>query len=46
MILDLEKGVACTSFLKGLRTGWFKFSLAELKETSLAEALMKTADFN
>ena len=45
LILDLEDGVACTSFLNGLKNGRFKFSLAEQKETSLAEALKKAADF-
>ena len=45
LIQDLEDGVAYTSFLKGLTSGRFKFSLAEQKETTLAEALRKAADF-
>ena len=38
--------MAYTSFLNGLRSGRFKLSLAEQKKTTLAEALMKAADFN
>ena len=34
-----------TSFLNGLKSWCFKFSLAEQKETTLAEALRKAADF-
>jgi len=45
LIPDLEDGVAYTSFLNGLKSGRFKFSLAELKETTLAEALRKAVDF-
>jgi len=42
LIPDLEDGVVYTSFLNGLR---FKFSLVEQKETTLAEALRKAANF-
>ena len=45
LIPDLEDGVAYTSFLNGLKNGRFKFSLVEHKETTLAEALRKAADF-
>jgi len=45
LILDLEDGVAYTSFLNGLKSRRFKFSLAEEKETTLGEALRKAADF-
>jgi len=45
LISDLEDGVACTSFLNGLKSRQFKFSLAKDKETTLAEALRKAADF-
>ena len=45
MILDLGDGVANTSFLNGLKSDRFKFSLAEQKETTLTEALRKAADF-
>ena len=41
MILDLEGGVAYTSFLKGLKIRQFKFSLAEQKEIALVEDLRK-----
>ena len=34
-----------TSFLNGLKSGHFKFSLAEQKETTLADDLRKVADF-
>jgi len=34
-----------TSFLNSLKSGQFKFSLAEQKETTLLEALRKAADF-
>jgi len=44
LILDLEDGVAYTSFLNSLERH-FKFSLAEQKETTLAEALRKGTDF-
>ena len=37
--------MAYTSFLNGLKDGWFKFALADQKETSLAEALRKAIDF-
>jgi len=43
--LHLEDGVAYTSFLNDLKSGWFKFSLAEQKETTHAEALRKVAGF-
>ena len=43
--MDLEDGVAYTSFLNGLKSGQIKFSLTEQKETTLAEALRKVADF-
>jgi len=39
LIPDLEDEVAYISFLNGLRSERFKFSLAEQKETTLAEAL-------
>jgi len=45
LIPNLEDGVAYTSFLNGLKSGRFKFSLAEQKETTLAEVLRKAADF-
>jgi len=45
LILDLEDGVAYTSFLSDLKSGRYKLSLAEQKETVLAEALGKAADF-
>jgi len=45
LIRNLEDGVAHTSFLNGLKSGRFKFSLAEQKETTLAEVLRKAADF-
>ena len=45
LIPDLEDGVAYTSFLNGPKRRHFKFSLAEQKETTLAEALRKAADF-
>ena len=38
LIPNLEDSVAYTSFLSGLKNGQFKFSLAEPKETTLAEA--------
>jgi len=38
LIPNLEDGVAYTSFLNGLKSGRFKFSLAEQKETTLAES--------
>lgn len=34
-----------TSFLNDLKSGWFKFSLTEQKETTLVEALRNAADF-
>ena len=37
--------MAYTSFLNGLKSGQFKSSLAEQKETTLVEALRKVADF-
>ena len=37
--------MAYTSFLNGYKSGRFKFSLVEQKETTLAEALRKAADF-
>ena len=45
LIPDLEDRAAHTSFLNDLKSGRFKFSLAEQKETTLAEALRKAADF-
>lgn len=45
MIPDLEDGVAYTSFLNDLKSGWFKFSLAQQKETTLMEALRKIVNF-
>ena len=45
MIPDLEDRVAYTSFLNGLKSGCFKFSLAKQNETTLAEALRKAVDF-
>lgn len=45
LILDLEDGVVYTSFLNGLKNEQFNFPLAEQKETTLAEALRKHADF-
>jgi len=45
LIPDLEDTVAYTSFLHGLKSGRFRFSLAEQKETALLEALRKAADF-
>ena len=45
MILDLEDGVAYTSFLNSLKSGRFKFSLAEHKEITLAETVRKVVDF-
>ena len=45
LILDMEDGVEYTSFLNSLKNGHFKFSLAEQKETTLAEALRKVTDF-
>ena len=43
--LDLKDGVAYTSFLNGLKSGQFKFSFAEQKETTLIEALRRSAAF-
>jgi len=45
LIIDLEDEVAYTSFPNGLKSSWFKFSLAEQKETVLAKALNKAVDF-
>jgi len=45
LIPNLEDGVAYTSFLNGLKSRLFKFSLAKQKATTLAEALRKAADF-
>ena len=45
LILDLDVGVAYTSFLNGLRSGCLRFSLSKQKETTLAKALKKVADF-
>ena len=45
LIPDLEDGVAYTSFLNDLKSGRFKLSLVEQKETTLAAALRKAADF-
>jgi len=38
-------GLRTAPFLNGLKSGRFKFSLAEQKETTLSEALRKAADF-
>ena len=38
-------GMAYTSFLNGFKSRWFKFFLAEQKETTLAKALRKATDF-
>ena len=45
LIPDVEDRVACTSFLNGLRSRCFKFSLAGQKEITSAKALRKAADF-
>jgi len=45
LIFDLEDRVVYASFLNGLNDGRFKFSLAEQKKTTLAEALRKFVDF-
>ena len=45
LIPDSEDRVAYTSFLNGLKSGQFKFSLAEQKEITLVEVLRKAADF-
>ena len=45
MNINLEDGVAYTSFLNDLKSGCFKFSLAEQKEMTLAVALRKATDF-
>jgi len=45
LIPDLEDGVPYTSFLNGLKSGHFKFSLVEQKEMTLVDALRKAADF-
>ena len=45
LICDLEDGVAYTSFLNELKSDRLKFSLATQKETSLAKALRKVAEF-
>jgi len=45
LIPDLQDGVVYTFFLNGLKSGRFKFSLIEKKETTLAEARRKAADF-
>jgi len=37
--------VAYILFLNGLKSGRFKFSLAEQKETTLAKSLRKATDF-
>lgn len=37
--------MAYTSFWNGLKSGRFKFSLVEQKETTLAEALRKVVNF-
>ena len=45
LIPDLEDEVTYTSFLNDLKSGRFKFSLAEQKEMTLAVTLRKAADF-
>lgn len=45
LIPDLEDGVAYASFLNQLKSEQFKFSLTEMKEATIAEALRKVADF-
>ena len=45
LILDLQDGVVYADFLYGLLLGRFKFSLAESKVTTLADALRMTQDF-
>lgn len=45
MIPKLYDAVAYASFLNGLKSGQFKFSLAKQKETTITEALRKVADF-
>jgi len=45
LIQVLEDEVAYISFLNGLKSSCFKFSLAEQKEMTLAKALRKAADF-
>jgi len=45
LIPNLEGGLDYTSFLNVLKSGRFKFSLAEQKETTLAEPLRKAVDF-
>ena len=45
MIPDSEDGVAHISFLSGLKSDRFKFSLAEQKEKTLADTLRKATDF-
>ena len=41
MIPNLEDGVACTSFLNGLKNGQVKFFLAKQAEAMLTNALKK-----
>ena len=45
LIPDLQDGVAYAAFLNGLLPGRFKFSLAESKVTTLAEALGRAQSF-
>ena len=45
LVSDLQDGVAYTAFLNGLLPGWFKFSMAESKVTSLVDALRRPKDF-
>jgi len=45
LISDLEDRVANTSFLNGLKSGRFKFSLSEQKETTPVKALRMAVDF-
>ena len=44
-IQDLNAGVACDVFIRGLRSGSFKFNLAKKKITTLAKALGKAEAF-
>jgi len=45
LIPDLQDGVAYRTFLNGLLPGKFKFSLAESKVATLADALRKAQSF-
>ena len=45
LIPDLQDEVVYVAFLNGFLLGWFKFSLAESKVTTLADALRRNQDF-